>query len=116
MAINEIYGLRDRFGNPLDPFALPFSEYTDAKALAANTNESVTIPTGATHVVISTTNAATWVKLGGTATVPGDTADGTASDNIGTNPRLFSLPASATAIGVISNATPIVTFAFYKLD
>lgn len=113
-AVNVIQTPKNSLYSPPSESSVIFPEYTSARALSANTNESVTIPAGATHVMISPSNIV-WVKLGGTATVPTDTDDGTASEAVGANMyRLFELPSGSSSIGVISNATPIVTFSFYK--
>ena len=89
--------------------ALPLSDYIDAKILAANTNETFTVPAGA-HFVIFGGTADFYAKRGGTAAVPTDTADGTASM---LNPYILAVEPGDT-IGVISTpANTIVTAAYY---
>lgn len=91
------------------------SDYINARSLAANTAERVTIPTGYNFVVFSAT-ANYYVKVGDgtvTATVPGDTTDGTASE---LNPLayLVNQEGTETHISIISPDNCIVTLAFYE--
>lgn len=83
--------------------------HIDARALAANTAEAHTVPTGATHVVFSAT-ADFYVNYGGTAAVPADVTDGSASE---LNPVARDIR-GITSLGLISAATCIVTMCFYK--
>lgn len=95
------------------------SNYVLARLLAANTAESITVPavTGAT--------TARYVRLAGTvdfyysttttATVPGDTTDGTACELIKANgPAEWRYISGVTTISVISAATCIVTASFFR--
>lgn len=88
---------------------LPFSDAINALSLAANTAESITIPSGARYVIFSGT-ADFYVKSGGTATVPGDTTDGSASE---LNPTMRDLK-DVTTLSVISASACVVTAAFYS--
>jgi hypothetical protein len=82
----------------------------------ASTAESFTVPTlhdgvtKARYVVFSYTSN-TYVNCYTTATVPGDTSDGSASE---LNPAAYELPQDVTTISVISPvAGAIVTASFY---
>ncbi len=83
--------------------------YVNAKALAASTAESFTVPAGAQFVNFAST-VDFYANFTTTATVPGDTTDGSASV---LNPGLRSLE-GATAISVIAAATCIITAEFFK--
>jgi hypothetical protein len=85
------------------------ANYILARSLAANTAESFTVPSGAQYVNFSAT-ADYYVSFVTTATVPGDTTDGSASV---LNPGLRSIE-GATTISVISAATCIITAEFFK--
>lgn len=85
--------------------------YVDARVLAATTNESVTVPTGAKYVVFSSNCAAFYVENGGTAAIPAaDVTDGTGSE---LNPSGYFID-GVSSFGIISPTTCIVTMAFYK--
>src|SRR3990167_7179250 len=64
--------------------------------LAASVAESIAVPA--------------YAKYDGTATVPGDSTDGTSSE---LNPVTRDI-SGVTTISIISAATPIVTMAFYS--
>lgn len=86
----------------------------NAVALAASTAESFTVPTladgtPAKYVVFGFTSN-TYVNCYTTATVPGDTSDGSASE---LNPSGYRLPPDVTTISVISPAASVVTASFY---
>lgn len=83
--------------------------YVNALSLAVSTAESFTVPAGAQYVNFSAT-ANFYANFTTTATVPGDTTDGTASV---LNPGLRSLE-GATAVSVISAAACIITAEFFK--
>lgn len=86
--------------------------YIDARVLAANVNETITIPAGANAVIFSATCASFYAKIGATATVPaGDVTDGTASE---LNPASW-FTGAATQIGIIAPATCTVTLTWYTL-
>ena len=89
-------------------FAIPRPTYVLARSLAANTAESMTVPTDAKYVLFASTGNF-HVSYTTTATVPGDTTDGTACE---LNPELRNI-AGVTTISVISSAACIVTAAFY---
>ena len=90
-------------------FQLPFSDYVNARVLAANTAETIAIPTGAKYVLFSA-DGDFYVRSNDTATIPAaDVADGTAAI---LNPTLRSLE-TVTSLSVIASAARIVTAAFY---
>lgn len=84
-------------------------DYVNAKALAASTAESETVPALAGKVRFNCT-ADFYVKIGGTATVPGDTTDGSASE---LNPDGYSV-VPGQVISVISASNCIITFSYYR--
>lgn len=85
--------------------------YVNARVLAANVNESATIPTGAKKVIFSGT-CDFYARPGGTATVPAaDVTDGTASE---LNPAAWHLDGSFTTIGIIAASACNVTTSWYK--
>ena len=84
--------------------------YIYTNVLAANVAESVTVPTGAKFVIITST-ANLWVKIGGVATVPsGDTTNNTGSE---LNPSVRYL-GDSTTIGIISESAAKVSLVFYE--
>lgn len=88
----------------------PLSTSIMARALAANTAENITAPAGSTRVIFSCT-ANFYVNPYTTATVPGDTTDGTASE---LNPSGYSFSAGELPVfSVISDAACVITAAFY---
>ena len=95
--------------NGLPTSALPAPNYVNAVSLGVATAESVTIPSGAKVAVFSSTGNF-YANYAGTATVPGDTTDGTASE---LNPTVRELETGET-ISVISPAAAVVTVAFYN--
>lgn len=90
-------------------FALPFSSYANAVSLAASTAETITAPAWGTRVLFSSNCANFFVKTGGTATVPGDTTDGTSSVANPTQ-RLIN---GGEAISIISAAACVVVAEFF---
>lgn len=88
--------------------ALPLSDYVDSKALAANTNEDITVPARA-HFAVFGGTIDFYAKRGGTAAVPTDVADGTGSV---LNPFIVAVE-PGDVIGLISAATCLVTIAYY---
>ena len=90
-------------------FARSAPLYIDARDLAANTNETHTVPAGADFVIFSA-DGDFYVKPNGAAAVPGDVTDGTASEM---NPKHWDLN-GVTSIGLISSAARKVTLSFYK--
>lgn len=107
MALGPLIQRIDSNGSNI--FARNPSGYVLARALAASTAESITVPAGAKFVVLSATGDF-YANFTTTATVPGDTTDGTASE---LNPSVIDV-SGVTTISVISAATPIVTAAFYS--
>ena len=88
-----------------------FPTYIDARVLAANTNETHTVPTGAKYVVFAANCAAFYAKQGGAAAVPAaDVTDGTGS---ALNPAGFGIDGVAS-IGLISPTACVVSLWFFK--
>jgi hypothetical protein len=88
----------------------PIPQSVMARALAASTAESITPPAGSRFVIFSA-NVDIHVNCFTTATVPGDTTDGTASE-LNPSGYMFS-PNELPTISVISASAGIVTAAFY---
>jgi hypothetical protein len=84
--------------------------YVDARDLAANTNETHTVPAGAEGVYFSA-DGDFYAKMNGAAAVPGDVTDGTASE---LNPKGWDLN-GVSSIGLIAPAARKITLSFYKL-
>lgn len=109
MAMNVLTMGKGANGEPV--FLRRAPRYIDARSLAANTNETHTCPTGATHVTFSA-DGDFYAKPGGAAAVPGDVTDGSGSE---CNPAGWELEAEAiTSIGLIATAARVVTMCFYK--
>ena len=92
------------------------SQYIDGFALAASTSERVALPSGATRVVISAT-ANIAVKFGNssiTAAMPTDVTDGSGSELNPSGYLLNELASGVTHIAIISDATCLVSLAYYK--
>lgn len=91
----------------------PIPQSTMARSLAANTAESITPPAGSRYVIFSYgAGMDVYVNCFTTATVPGDTTDGTASE---LNPSGYEFNTNELpAISVISASAGIVTAAFYS--
>jgi hypothetical protein len=86
--------------------------YIDARVLAANTNETHTVPAGA-EVVLFAADGDYYAKPNGAAAVPTDTTDGSASEY---KPVIWYLTnPPVTTIGLISEAARKITLSFYKL-
>jgi len=98
-------------------FALPQSDWINAKSLGVATEESFTRaewPTDAKYVAFSSTGDF-YMKFNGTAAAATDTTDGTASELNPTVRRLVLGDGTAvTKISVISPAACIVTMSFYQ--
>ena len=96
-------------------FTLPFSDAVNAVVLAANTAETIPIPTGAKFVLLTGT-VNFYADPIGTAVVAVDTTNGTAPELVlSTVPVLRSLEGVvAGGISVISASICIVTAAFYS--
>lgn len=91
--------------------AVPASDSVQSKLLAADTEETVTIPDGATIVKFSaTSDFFAQLDTDGAITVPGDVTDGSAPE---LNPSMW-ICSGFSKIHVISSGTPIITFAFYE--
>lgn len=96
---------------PFPDGALRAPDYVDARVLAANTNETVTVPTGAAFVVFSA-NVDFYASYDGDdAAVPsGDVTDGSSNEM---NPTVRYI-AGITEIDIIAAEAGIVTMAFFK--
>lgn len=90
--------------------AVMWSDSVMARALAANTAESITVPSGARIVVLTCTENF-YANPVTTAAVPGDVTDGSASE---LNPQARSV-VGVTTISVITAAAggAVLTAAFY---
>ncbi len=106
MAITEELRSTDHPGN-VDTFK--FSSHVDARALGINTAETITVPTKARYVLFSSTGDF-YVKKNGTAAVPADVSNGSASE---LNPTLRSI-ADVGTLGLISPAACVVTMSWFK--
>lgn len=88
----------------------PIPQSVMARSLAASTAEDITPPAGSRYVLFSGT-ADFYVQPYTTATVPGDTTDGTASE---LNPSGYEFNTdNLPTFSVISAVACIVTAAFY---
>ena len=86
--------------------------YIDARVLAANTNETITVPASVNAVIFSSSCAAFYAIIGPTAAVPAaDVTDGSGSE---LNPASWFIGA-ATQIGIIAPATCVVTLSWYSV-
>lgn len=97
-----------------DFFSLPPSNYVQARALSASTAETIVPPAWAKYVLFACTDNF-YVNYTTTATVPGDTTDGSASE-LNPSMRRLTRPnnASISAISIISAGTPVCTASFYQ--
>lgn len=82
--------------------------YVNARSLAASTAESFTVPAGARFVIFSAT-CNFYANPTTTATVPGDTTDGSAAM---LNPSAWFIQ-GVTTISVIAGESCVVTASFY---
>jgi hypothetical protein len=106
MAINS---LKPTVKDGRDMIGFARATYVNARALAASTAESFTVPAGAQYVNFAAT-ANFYANFTTTATVPGDVTDGSASV---LNPGLRSIE-GATTISVISPVACAITAEFFK--
>lgn len=104
------------FPQGTSPIPRPIPAQIMALSLAASVAESFTLPTvtsgqvPARYVVFSCTSNY-YVNCYATATVPGDTTDGTASE---LNPSGYQInPTEPVTISVISAVACVITAAFY---
>lgn len=88
---------------------LPFSDTINSVSLTAGAAEAIDIPEGASFVIFSGTGDY-YIRANGTAAVPGDVTDGTASE---INPTMRSL-VNVTSLSAIAPADCVVTAAFYS--
>ena len=84
--------------------------YVDARVLGAGVAETVTVPSDADFVIISSDQPSYYIRKGGAAAVPaGDVTDGTAAaHNVA-----FREVERGTTFSVISPTAGIVTFEWY---
>lgn len=92
----------------MSTMSIPTSTDINGALLAANTAETITIPTGSRFAIFNAT-ANFYANYVGTATVMIDTSDGTGSE---LNPTVRTLGASDT-ISVISSEVCYITVTFY---
>lgn len=88
--------------------ALPFSDFVNSKALAAGVNEDITVPDGAYFAIFSG-SVNFYAKPGGTAAVPTDITNGSASI---LNPYIVAVT-PGQVIGLIAAADCLVTISYY---
>ena len=94
-------------------FALVTPNYTDALVLAADTAETLTVPSVGSNKANYVSFSATcnfYVDYDATATVPADTSDGTASE---LNPTIRFLNGNVTTISVISESACKITVNYF---
>src|ERR1035437_299158 len=85
------------------------SDFILSRSLGVATAETITIPAGARSVILSATTDF-YALANGTAAIPADVTDGTASE---LNPIGYTLEGILT-ISVISPAACIITATFYS--
>jgi hypothetical protein len=92
------------------------SQQIDGFALAANTSERIAIPAGASRVIISATAniAVLFGTVASSAAMPTDITNGTGSELNPSGYLLDSLASTVTHLCVISDATCLVSLAWYK--
>lgn len=89
----------------------PIGTYVSNRTLAAGVAETVTVPAGATSVIVSG-DATMWARIGGTAAVPtGDVTDGTGSVCLQTWAYRACTPGGT--ISVVAGATAHVSFEWF---
>ena len=97
----------DANGQPSDAYII--SDFVNAKALAANTPETDTVPAGARFVLITSTTTV-YFRLwgGGTLAVPGDTADGSSPELVPSAiPALRAIVPAATTGSITSGSNSL---------
>jgi hypothetical protein len=96
----------------IDFSAPPQADFINALSLAAATAKATTIPTGAKFVLI-TPGAASYFRISAAAaaTVPGDVADGSASELIPLNGSVLRAIVPAVTKGSITTGTALLTVA-----
>lgn len=98
-------------GGAQNPFAP--SAYVLARALGVATAEDITVPTGGAYVRLAGTGDF-YYSTTTTATVPGDTTDGTACELVKViGPAEWRYVAGVTAISVISPGACVLTASFW---
>ena len=102
-----------RNSNPLyvgpQIFFRPIPSYVDSLQLAVGSAESFTVPDTAGYVIFSATDDF-YANANATATVPGDVADGSASE---LNPVGYTVQGGETISIVSSATTAIITMSVY---
>lgn len=95
-------------------FCLPFTDWCDAKLLAANVAEAFAPPDGADYVQFSA-DANCFFKPNGVATVPADVADGTSSiQNASIRYLRLQDGTRVTSISVIAESACKITAEYFK--
>ncbi len=84
--------------------ALPVSDTINAHLLAASTHEEDTVPTGARYVLLTASTIA-YYNFVTTATIPGDTTDGTASDTLPPGIPILRMIPNFTTTGYVTAGT-----------
>jgi hypothetical protein len=97
------------------PTHVPSTDGVMARSLAAATAESIAVPSGARYVRLAATQDVFATYGSGTATIPGDVTDGSASELLpsGRDHWRF-LGSDVASISVIGSSTSIVTATFFK--
>jgi len=99
------------------PTRVPSTDGVMARLLAVAAAETIVVPSGARYVRLVATQDiyATYGSTAATASIPGDTTDGSASELLPYGRdhwRFFG--SDVTGISVIASSTPIVTATFFK--
>lgn len=90
------------------------SGYIDAMVFSGAGAKSSTPPAGALFVELAST-ANVYVKIGGTAAVPGsDVTDGSGSQLLAAGGKVLFPLNGAAAVGVASGAAAVVTLVYYS--
>lgn len=95
------------------PDGIDFPTYTNGYPLAANTAQSVTVPTGATHALFAGASTFYVRYDGSAAAIPTEAV--TNGTNAELNPKVRRIKGLST-LSLISPATNFVTVSFFKND
>lgn len=110
-AVGDLIIFQDKYNR--DTLIRPFSGSVMSRSLAANTAESISVPSGARFVLFGG-SCNLFVSPSGTASVPGDVTDGSASEGNGAAYALYSPSGTVTSISVVADSACVVTAAFFK--
>jgi hypothetical protein len=99
-------------GNRFCDFVIPFSDYIDSKTMAANVARDFVVPAGKKKVFFSITPVGTtfFADTGRTATIPGDVADGSASEM---NPAGRAVTYGTTISVITATNGAVITAAYF---